>query len=278
MQDIKILFEDDAILVLNKPAGITVNKSDTTIHESTVQDWTERRLGIGKSSLSFLRKQESSENQDNTGSRIKSGMTGQVTDYTSDEYFRQSFAQRGGIVHRLDKETSGILIVAKSWQAFKNLQQQFKDRLVEKTYLALVHGVLSPQAGEISVPVDRLPWNRRQFGVVPGGRESTTFYKTLQTYSLQGKQPENFSLVDLTPKTGRTHQIRVHMKYLNHPIVSDFLYAGRKTARDDRKLLERVFLHAAKISFNHPVTRERIHFESPLPEELQSSINRLTKL
>lgn len=251
-----ILYEDAALIVLDKPAGITVNRSQTTIHEETIQDWTEKRLGFTKS-----------ERQDTSVV---------ITDYTSDAYFVQAFRDRGGIVHRLDKETSGILLVAKDPQVFKHLQQQFKDRTVEKTYRALVHGVLTPPEGEIAIPVDRLPWNRRLFGVVPGGRPSTTFYATVAVYTLQPKRSEQFSLVEITPKTGRTHQIRVHMKYLNHPIVSDFLYAGRKTSRDDRKLLDRVFLHAVKIRIIHPVTGEMVTFTSPLAEELQSFIT--TKL
>lgn len=251
--NIQIIYEDDSLLVLNKQAGITVNKSDTTKHEVTVQDWTMEKLHMGK-----IEGERENKN---------------IDDYTSDAYFEQAFLERGGIVHRIDKETSGILLVAKNWQAFKNLQQQFKDRTVAKVYLALVHGIVAPDEGEISVPVDRLPWNRKRFGIVPGGRPSTTFYKVRSIYQSKEKQQEKFSLVELNPKTGRTHQIRVHMQYMHHPIVSDFLYAGRKTSRDDRRTLDRVFLHAAKISFLHPTTGKSVSFESPLPEELQGFID-----
>src|SRR6185312_7050285 len=165
--DITILYEDADLLVVDKPAGITVNKSDTTTGELTVQDWTEEKLQIANTEWQKGKK---------------------IEDYTSDEYFQQTFLDRGGIVHRLDKETSGILLVAKNWQAFKNLQQQFKDRTVQKTYLALVHGVLSPESGEIAIPVDRLAWNRHRFGVVKGGRPSTTFYTTRQIYLWQTKK------------------------------------------------------------------------------------------
>src|SRR6185312_12189983 len=110
---IPIVFEDDSLLVLDKPAGITVNKSDTTIHDETVQDWTEERLGIKNNELRIKHDEEK--------------------DYTSDAYFEQAFHDRGGIVHRLDKETSGILLVAKNPQVFKHVQQQFKDRTVQKT-------------------------------------------------------------------------------------------------------------------------------------------------
>lgn len=242
----QIVFEDSDLLVINKPAGITVNKSETTVHEVTVQEWAEERLQFG------------------TIERMP------VDDHND-------FYNRGGIVHRLDKETSGILLIAKTPDAFLTLQSQFKERTVEKTYIALVHGILSPAAGEINIPVGRLPWNRKQFGIIPGGRESVTFYKTLAQYKdTIGK--DTLTLLELSPKTGRTHQIRVHLKYTNHPIFADYLYAGRKTARNDRKRLQRVFLHAAAIIFSHPVSGERLHFTAPLPDELESFLSQLQKL
>lgn len=242
MSDIKVIYEDSDILVLDKPAGITVNRSDTTRGEETVQDWIEKNLKLKTPNL------KGNEETD--------------------------FYKRSGIVHRIDKETSGILLVAKNIESFEGLQRQFKERLIEKTYLALVHGKVIPEVGEISVPVGRLPWNRKKFGVLAGGREAVTKYKVLSIlYLVSGKKEEPMSLLELYPKTGRTHQIRVHLKYFNHPIFADFLYAGRKTARDDRKVLNRVFLHAHKISFTHPVTNKQISLESPLPEELAKIIN-----
>jgi 23S rRNA pseudouridine1911/1915/1917 synthase len=137
---------------------------------------------------------------------------------------------------------------------------------------------VTPEEGEINIPVGRLPWNRRQFGVVAGGREALTRYKVVSHLTLKvGKKKEIVSLVDVFPETGRTHQIRVHMKYLNHPVFADFLYAGRKTSRDDRMLLERVFLHAHTISFNHPQSNERISLSSPLPPELQTVLDQAEK-
>lgn len=240
-----IIFEDEFMLIINKPAGMTVNRSDTTGNEMTVQEWTENKLKIKP----FDKTQGKNE-------KLK-------IDDESDFY------KRAGIVHRLDKETSGVLIIAKTPQAFTELQRQFKERLVKKTYLALVHGNLVPPEGEISVPVGRLPWNRKRFGVVAGGRDSVTRYRTINSLQLIiNNTKEDMTLLELYPETGRTHQIRVHLKHINHPIFGDALYAGRKTARDDRKILPRVFLHAAKISFAHPVTGERVEFESKLPEEL----------
>ncbi|MBI4089755.1 MAG: RluA family pseudouridine synthase [Candidatus Levybacteria bacterium] len=240
----KVILEDDSLLVLDKPSGMIVNKSDTTKGERTVQDWVEEYLVI--------------------------------PNLFRDPKSEVDFYNRAGIVHRLDKETSGILLVAKTPEAFVNLQAQFKERKVQKTYLTLVHGKLDSNEGEINVSVGRLPWNRRRFGVVPGGRESTTKYKVLSIkYLVSEKEKEPLTLLELTPKTGRTHQIRVHLQYIHHPIFSDPLYAGRKTSRNDRKILPRVFLHAAKISFFHPRTSEWISLECSLPNDLNSFLQAL---
>jgi len=237
MSVLKIIFEDEELMVVNKPSGLTVNRSDTTKGEKTLQDLIEDEGKIGTDS--------------------------------SD----QEFLDRSGIVHRLDKETSGALIVAKNSESFHSLQAQFKERKVGKRYIALSHGKVMSE-GEISVPVGRLPWNRKRFGVLAGGREAKTFYK-VKNYYENPKTKEILSLLEIEPKTGRTHQIRVHLKYISHPIFGDFLYSGRKTSRDDRKELERVFLHAFEISFDHPKTLERLTFESALPQELLGLLEKL---
>jgi 23S rRNA pseudouridine1911/1915/1917 synthase len=181
---------------------------------------------------------------------------------------------RAGIVHRIDKETSGILLIAKTPTAFTQLQRQFKERVIYKTYLAIVHGALVPETGEIRAPVARLPWNRERFGIVPGGKESVTNYKVVKQFErAEGKQPVKFSLVELYPETGRTHQIRVHLKYINHPIVGDYLYAGRKTARDDRTWAPRVMLHAWKLTCTHPVTGKTLAIEAPIPDDMNTIIH-----
>lgn len=251
----KVIFEDSDLLVLDKPAGMIVNRSDTTKGEMTLQDWVEKYLKIT-----------------NSKSQISNKL--QIQNLNYEEQAKVDFVNRAGIVHRLDKETSGILLVAKTLEAFINLQAQFKERKVRKTYVALSHGRIKPQTGEINVNVGRLPWNRKRFGVIAGGRESVTLYKVLSIkYLVSEKSKEPLSLVELTPKTGRTHQIRVHLQYLKHPIFGDPLYAGRKTSRQDRKLLPRVFLHAAKISFFHPKKNELLTFESPLSDDLQKLIS-----
>lgn len=248
-----IIFEDKDLLIVDKPAGITVNRAETTKGEMTVQDWVEKELRLETGEL---------RNEDIK----KFGEEGWTPE--------QDFYLRGGIVHRLDKETSGVLIIAKTPEAFVSLQKQFRERTVKKVYQALAHGVVEPLEGEISVPVGRLPWSRNKFGIIPGGRESKTLYKVLQIYQ-DPKTKEKLSLVELYPQSGRTHQIRVHLKYINNPIFSDFLYAGRKTSRKDRAVLPRVFLHAAKISFTHPASGEIMNFEAPLTPELQAVLDML---
>jgi 23S rRNA pseudouridine1911/1915/1917 synthase len=246
MNDITVIYEDSDILVINKPSGVIVNKADTTRHELTVQDWLEqgaREACFKKPSLGV----------------------------------ESDFYNRAGIVHRIDKETSGILIIAKNLTSFENLQAQFKERKVEKTYIALAHGKIEPLEGEISVPIGRLPWNRTRFGGMVGGRESLTKYKVISNFKSPAAQNEQLTYLELYPKTGRTHQIRVHLKHINHPIFGDELYAGRKTSRDDRKFLQRFFLHAKKISFFHPKTGKRVEFESPLSSELQNMLDALAR-
>lgn len=227
----KIVYQDSEIMVLDKPSGWVTNDSTTTSNQNTIQTW------------------------------VRTNHKSLITNHL--EF-------RDGIVHRLDKETSGLLIVAKTIESFTKLQKQFKDRVVEKEYLALAHGKIEVSGlGKIDAPVGRLPWRRDRFGVLLGGREATTFYKVLKVINFKSK---DYSLLQLKPKSGRTHQIRIHLKHINHPIVSDEFYAGRKTARDDRKWCPRLFLHASKIEFAHPKTGEKMLFESPLPNELENVI------
>jgi 23S rRNA pseudouridine1911/1915/1917 synthase len=230
----KIIFEDEDVLLLNKPSGVVVNRANTT-KEPTVQDWLEKYLKL------------------------------------KDE----GIGGRAGIVHRLDKGTSGILIVAKTTAAFENIQGQFKERSVEKSYQCLVHGKIEIKKGQINVPVGRLPWNRERFGVLPGGRTAETDYEVISYYK---NDKDTFSLVDVSPKTGRTHQIRIHMKYLGYPLVADDFYAGRKTSREDKTWCPRLFLHAKSISFAHPRTNKKLSFQANLPNDLGKVLQKLTLL
>lgn len=231
----EIIFQDKSVLVLNKPSGWVVNKAKTTKNMSVVQNWVERNLDFPISSSTEL---------------------------------------RSGIVHRLDKETSGVLLVAKNEKAFSCLQSQFKQRKVRKIYKALVHGELEISKDTIEAPVGRLPWNRKRFGVLVGGKKAATYYEVKECFLWDKKK---YSLLDVFPKTGRTHQIRTHLKYIGHPVVSDDKYAGRKTARDDRKWCPRLFLHAYVISFNHPVTGKTVSYESKLPNDLETALKYLRR-
>lgn len=227
--DIPIVYEDDTLLLVNKPAGVVVNRAESVKGE-TVTDWAEHKFHV-------------------------SGIT-----YQDDA---KDFVDRAGIVHRIDKETSGCLLIAKTPEAFFDLQRQFKERLVSKTYLALVHGTPVPPEGDIDAPVGRLPWNRERFGIFPGGKEAQTRYAVRETKG-------DISLVELFPKTGRTHQLRVHLKYVNHPIVGDALYAGRKVSRRDRKDgFARVMLHAWKLTCTHPASGATLDFESAIPDDME---------
>jgi 23S rRNA pseudouridine1911/1915/1917 synthase len=229
----KIIFQDESLFVIDKPSGWITNDADTTKDQPTIQTWV----------------------KDNFDYPVKGNI----------EY-------RDGIVHRLDKETSGILLVAKTKEAFERLQAEFKGRIVAKTYIALLHGKVTPIEGEINATVGRLPWRRDRFGVIPGGRESKSLYKVINFY------PGNnagHSLVEFYPQTGRTHQIRIHAKYIGHAIVADEFYAGRKTARNDRKWCPRLFLHASGIKFIHPETDKEIEFKSDLPQDLSDVLKKL---
>ncbi|MBI4066950.1 RluA family pseudouridine synthase [Candidatus Gottesmanbacteria bacterium] len=248
--DIPIIFEDDSLMVIDKPPGMVVNKADS-VREETVQGWAEKRMKVEK-----VDKVEKVE-KESTNSTYSTSST---------------FSQRAGIAHRLDKETSGVLVIAKTPQSFENLQAQFKNREVTKRYLTLVHGKVGG-SGKIIASVGRLPWNRERFGVLPGGREAVTSFKLLRLLgSLKG---EIFSLLEVTPHTGRTHQIRIHLKYSGHSIVADHFYAGRKVYRQDLKFCPRLFLHATYLKIKHPLSGEWSEFESPLPPDLEATLKKL---
>ncbi len=180
---------------------------------------------------------------------------------------------RPGIVHRLDRMTSGLVVVAKNDLAHRELAAQFKARQVHKTYLALVHGRVPKEAGEISTSVGRDPWRRTRMR--PGGigaREACTRYRVLRRF-------RQFTLLEAEPQTGRTHQIRVHLSSLGHPVVGDTLYGAPARLRLDtmeEKTLGRNFLHAVGLQLRHPRTHEKLSFKAALPAELEDFLTRLT--
>jgi len=234
----KVIYEDDSILVLSKPAGQIVNRAETTKGELTLQEELEEHFEIKKP---------------------KEGIGG-----------------RAGIVHRLDKETSGVLVVAKTAKAFTDLQAQFKKREVEKEYLTLVHGKVKERKGKIEAPIARNPRDRMRFAIVEGGRKATTEYEVIG-YQLLGTNGEEFSYVRVRPLTGRTHQIRVHLKHIGHPVISDPLYLSRKRLKVDRQWCPRIFLHAESLGFKHPETSAWVRFEIELSRDLRTAFAGLKK-
>ena len=169
-------------------------------------------------------------------------------------------ALRTGIVHRLDKDTSGLMMIAKTDRAHLNLSEQIKSRLVTKGYLAMATGEIKPQEGTIDAPIARDPRNRKRMAVVVGGRESRTRYRVAEQF-------DGGSLLELYLESGRTHQIRVHLASLGHPLLGDPVYGKRNPA------LGRQFLHAHHLSFEHPVSGEHLEFRTDLPEDLAAVLS-----
>lgn len=172
---------------------------------------------------------------------------------------------RPGIVHRIDKDTSGLLMVAKNDLAHQSLAEQLRNKTNKREYLALVYGQIKEDEGTIDAPLGRNPQDRKKQAVVKDGRHAVTHFKVVKRY-------DNFTLVKCILETGRTHQIRVHMKYIGHPLVGDPLYGPRKVIGKNGQ-----FLHAALLGFKHPRTGKEMVFEAPLPENFQKMLDKLDK-
>ncbi|MDQ2973866.1 MAG: RluA family pseudouridine synthase [Acidobacteriota bacterium] len=182
---------------------------------------------------------------------------------------------RPGIVHRLDKDTSGLLVAAKTESSHENLADQFRAREVFKSYVALVYGVVKQESGRIEQPIARDPRNRTRMAVVAGGRGAVSLFKVRRRF-------DSFTLLDVELKTGRTHQIRVHLAWLKHAVVGDELYSGGRDnnvqdvqLRAQIRKLNRQFLHAEQLGFSHPRTGEQMRFTAPLPPALLSLLEEL---
>lgn len=280
-----ILFADEDIVVLNKPAGVVVNQAQAN-REPSLQEWFIQEY-LPSRSLQSVEWQ----------SLLPPEFDGQ---YGSPE---DIWSERQGIVHRLDKDTSGILLLALNPGSLVHLLRQFQQRQVHKKYVCLVHGGISLAKGIINAPLQRAQKDRRRFAVTAGGREAVTQYEVTQRFShLKPIQPalqssasvsdltseelkvlranrdtysQGFSLVECEPKTGRTHQIRVHLAHLKHPIVGDSVYVGKKRAKLDALWCHRQFLHAEQLAFTHPRTGEALQFAAPLPTDLVSVLQLL---
>lgn len=282
--EIPILFEDADLLVLSKPAGVVVNESQSA-SGTTVQSWA-------RTYLSTLPEQPASS------------WTSLVPQGFDDQYGTPEavFAERGGMVHRLDKETSGVLIWAKNPGAQVELLRQFREREVEKTYECLVHGRVDTLEGEVTAPIDRSTYNRQRFAVTVGGRPALTRFKVTGYFELDfdrfvpAAREEHlfagrpitqikeqladygaYTYLSCQPKTGRTHQIRVHCQHLGFPLVGDELYQGRKRIKLDAIWCPRHFLHAASLTLKHPRTGASQTFISPLPADLEVTLSWLKK-
>ena len=172
---------------------------------------------------------------------------------------------RPGIVHRIDKDTSGLLMIAKNDLAHRSLAEQLKAKTNEREYVALVHGVIKEERGTIDAPLGRSKKDRKKQAVVEDGRHAVTHFKVLERF-------QHYTLVSCRLETGRTHQIRVHMKYIGHPLAGDPLYGPRKTLPGNGQ-----YLHARLLGFKHPRTGKQMTFTSPLPEYFQKMIDHLEK-
>ncbi|OGD87244.1 hypothetical protein A2164_04310 [Candidatus Curtissbacteria bacterium RBG_13_35_7] len=252
---LQIIFENNEILVINKPSGLVVNKSKT-INEKTLQD------ELGK----YL--------------KIK-GL---------------GIGDRAGIVHRLDRETSGILLIAKTQRVFKFLQKQFKERKIKKEYTALVHGKVQDTIGRISSNISRIG-KFGKFGVDNIGREALTEYEVLWSYKFNNDKfnkildknrftkpkikylrsyASGYALLKVKPRTGRTHQVRVHLKSIGHPVVCDNIYTPSKLLKFDKLWCRRLFLHASYIEFKIFERSTSFNFKADLPLDLKNCLKNLT--
>jgi len=241
-----IVYEDEFLAVINKPAGMVVHPG------AGVQS------GTLANAIAYHFKKESSSG---------------VAESRSDSI--DEFSNRIGIVHRLDKDTSGLIVVAKTDKIHEALSEQFRERQVYKSYVTLVHGAPDLKAGTIEAPIARNKHNRLQMKVAAHGRSALSLWKVRKRY-------EKFTLLEVEIKTGRTHQIRVHLASINHPVVGDETYnSGRdKTVADSDikraiENLSRFFLHAEQLAITHPKTGERLEFRQELPKELKEFLDLL---
>jgi len=230
-----VVYEDNELIVVNKPAGIVVHPA----------------------------------------AGVMSGTLANALAFHFQQLSTSGGVVRPGIVHRLDKGTSGLMVVAKTESAHEDLADQFRDREIFKSYVALVHGHVEKRTGQIDQPIARDRGNRTRMAVVRGGRPSISIYRVRKRF-------ERFTLLNVELKTGRTHQIRVHLSWLKHPVVGDDAYgSGRDKTIPDHQLrlsianLGRQFLHAEQLGFRHPQTKEELRFTAPLPAELQTVLNEI---
>ncbi len=224
---LRILHDDPSIIVVDKPSGLVVHPAAGHRDDTLVNALVARYPDI-----------------------VPAFAAAEGSDDATGEAERA--ASRPGIVHRLDRDTSGVMVIARTPEALRSLIAQFKVRSVRKTYIAITRGVIKPPAGLIDGPVGRDPRHRQRMAVLPGGKAARTRYRVLDA-------TDNHALVLLHPETGRTHQIRVHLRAMHAPVAGDLVYGGR----DPRA--SRLALHAWRLAFDHPLTGERARFEAAPP-------------
>lgn len=222
---VPVIYEDNDIIVVNKPKGMVVHPANGNPDGTLVN----AILAMCKDSLS--------------------GIGGEI---------------RPGIVHRLDKDTSGLLIVAKNDEAHMKMSKQIQDREVTKRYIALVRGVIAENEATINLPIARSTKDRKKMAVDKNGKDAVTHFKVLKRY-------DNYTLLELKIDTGRTHQIRVHMSYIGHPVVGDSVYSNGKNEFG----VEGQMLHARYLEFKHPITEEKLKLEAPIPEYFEEVLEQL---
>jgi len=251
-----IVFEDEYLAVINKPAGMVVHPG-AGINSGTLAN-----------AIAFHFLEPRSRGDAEESEKNSPPYEGRVDTASAVGAVVSQHANRVGIVHRLDKDTSGLILVAKDDQTHEALAEQFRNRTVEKTYVALVHGSPRENKGTIDRPIARDRWHRTKMTVAANGRHALSLWKVRKRF-------EKFTLLEVDIKTGRTHQIRVHFASINHPVVGDATYnEGRDNTINDSdkkravESMNRFFLHAQRLAFTHPKTGERISLFCELPPEL----------